>query len=78
MIKKGTSILIPAIKNVFRACIAHMESQGIWQWREDYPAIKHINQDIERKELYCIGEGEEVWATITLNEEQDPQYQDIV
>ncbi len=78
MIKKATSSLIPAIKAVFRACVAHMESQGIRQWHEDYPAIENIRQDIERGELYYVGEGGEVWATMTLNEEQDPQYQDIV
>jgi len=78
MIKKGTLPLIPAIKAVFRACVAHMESQEIMQWHEDYPAIENICQDIERGELYYIGEENEVWATITLNEEQDPQYQDIV
>ncbi len=77
MIKKGTITLIPAIKSVFRACVSHMESQGIWQWDEDYPAIENIRRDIERGELYYIGAGKEVWATITLNEEQDPQYQDI-
>jgi len=77
MIKKGKHSLIPAIKSVFRTCVAHMESQEIWQWHEDYPAIENIHQDIERGELYYIGEGEEVWATITLNEVQDPQYQNI-
>ena len=78
MIKKGTPELILAIKAVFRACVMHMELQGIRQWHEDYPAIENIRQDIERGELYYIGKGEEVWATITLNEEQDPQYQDII
>lgn len=77
MIKKGTPSLIPAIKTLFRACVIHMKSQGIWQWNEDYPAIENIRQDIERGELYYIGEDEEVWATITLNDEQESQYQDI-
>lgn len=77
MIKKGTSQLIPAIKSLFRACVTHMESQDIMQWNEDYPAIENIRQDIERGELYYIGEGEEVWATITLNDKEETQYQDI-
>lgn len=77
MIKKANPQLIFAIKGVFRACVAHMESLGIMQWHEDYPAIENVRLDIERGELYYIGEGEEVWATITLNEEQESQYQDI-
>jgi len=77
MIKKGRNQLIPAIKSLFQACIAYMESQGIIQWHEDYPAIENIRRDIEREDLYYVGEGGEVLATITLNDEQDTQYQDI-
>lgn len=77
MIKKASPSLIPAIKAVFQACVVHMESLGIMQWNEDYPAIENIRRDIERGELYYIGEGEEVWAIITLNDEEELQYQDI-
>lgn len=77
MVKKVTHHLIPAIRAVFRACIIQMKSQGIVQWDDDYPAQKDIDADIERGELYYIGEGENVWAVFTINEIQDAQYQDI-
>lgn len=78
MIKKATSHLIPSIQVVFEACIKWMESQDIMQWYAGYPARKNIVDDIEGGELYYIGEGENVWAVITINEAQDPQYQDVV
>lgn len=74
---KATPRLIPAIRAVFKACIAHIESQGIIQWHTDYPAKKNIEKDIERGELHYIGAGKDVWAVITINEIQDPQYQGV-
>jgi len=77
MIKKATHHHVSAIRAVFRACIMQMKSQGIVQWDDDYPAQKDIDTDIERGELYYIGEGENVWAVFTINEIQNTQYQDI-
>jgi len=77
MIQKATFQLIPAIRTVFKSCIVHMKSQGIIQWHLDYPAQKDIEKDIERGELYYTGEEKDVWAVFTINEIQDPQYQDI-
>jgi len=77
MIKKATIRHIPAIRAVFEACIAGMESQGIVQWHAGYPTQKNIEEDIRYAELYYIGTDEDVWGVITINEKQDPQYQDI-
>lgn len=77
MIKKATHHHVPAIRAVFRACIMQMKSQGIVQWDDDYPTQKDIDTDIEQGTLYYIGEGEDVWGMMTINEIQDAQYQDI-
>ncbi len=75
--KKAKPHHIPAIEALFQACIAAMDAKGIRQWNKDYPGRENIIKDIERQELYCIGEGEEVQGVITLNDIQDPQYKDI-
>ena len=45
------NIIISLIKD----CIEHMNKQNIYQWDEFYPSYNLIQQDIQNKSLYLIG-----------------------
>ncbi|MFT4663501.1 MAG: GNAT superfamily N-acetyltransferase [Polaribacter sp.] len=68
---------IPSVHQLFVRCTDALLAAGIKQWHYDYPGETHIRKDVEAGETYVIREGKECLATITLNGQQDEQYQAI-
>lgn len=68
---------VPILMDIFIKCTDHMLANGIQQWHYDYPNEVVISQDIEQKTLFVIKDDLGGLATITLNEQQDEQYQSI-
>ncbi|MBL4623815.1 MAG: hypothetical protein JKY42_01540, partial [Flavobacteriales bacterium] len=55
-------------------CAENLKTNGIFQWDNDYPTIQLVEKDVIKGELYKLILGNQIVATITLNEEQDPAY----
>ena len=74
LIEKGTTNDIEDIVTIFRSVSEDMTSNGINQWDEVYPTQANVVEDISNQELFLIKIDGTPIATMTLNEEQDPQY----
>ncbi len=68
---------VDSIMDIFIACTDAMVAAGIHQWNYTYPTPKVVTQDIRKQEAYVFKEGEKCLATITLNTDQDKQYENI-
>lgn len=66
-----------AIMTIFKDCTREMLANGIGQWHYDYPRQEGVAKDIQRKEVFVWQEDLVIMGTITLNEQQDQQYQQI-
>lgn len=62
---------------LFKACTTEMLANGIGQWHYDYPTREGVEADILNGEVYLWKEKAELLGTITLNEQQSEQYQQI-
>ena len=60
-----------------KACGAHMRSNGIDQWDEDYPDIDTLRRDIIDQNLFVMKKDDQVVGVIVLNENQDPEYDEM-
>ncbi len=65
------------IMAVTRACAAHMQAAGIFQWNDHYPSEKDFRNDIDRKELYVLHEAGELIAFIALTPIMDEEYKSV-
>ena len=65
------------IMSLISSCIEDMEGRGIHQWDEIYPDEKTIINDMEKKQLYLLEEGNQICGIIALNEFQEPQYKTV-
>ena len=54
-----------------------LEKQFISQWTGNYPIRSIVKNDIEKQDLSVLKQGDEVIGAITLNEEQEPEYNTI-
>lgn len=76
-VEKGKKSDADEIADLFVQCTDFLISLGIQQWRYTYPLISDVQGDIEKEELFVIRDHGNIVATITLNGDQDPQYQSI-
>lgn len=63
------------IFQIFKAAISYMDSQNIPQWDEVYPAVRDIESDILKQEMYVLVKEDKIIAAIALNEVQDDGYE---
>ena len=68
---------IGAIMTVFKHCTEAMLKANIHQWDGKYPTSTIFQRDIEESCVFVIKSDVEIVATITLNSQQDEQYQAI-
>lgn len=68
---------LPAVTDLIRSCVRHMEAEGIHQWDEIYPDETMFASDIERRELFVLEKEGRIRGTMALNEFQEPAYQDV-
>ncbi len=62
---------------MYKLAIQTLRSRGIDQWDELYPALSDIEQDIASKSMYVL-QSANLEAAVTLNEQQDPSYADVL
>ena len=58
---------LPAVMNLIKACIQHMESQGIFQWDEIYPGSGTLEKDIGSHSLYVARSAGRTCGILVLN-----------
>jgi ribosomal protein S18 acetylase RimI-like enzyme len=63
---------------IVREVTRHMNQQGISQWDEIYPDRTILQKDIENQHMHLIEEDGEVAGMITLNENQEPEYTNVL
>lgn len=73
-IKKVSISQLDEVFQLIMDCRKAMESEGVFQWTDQYPTLKIISNDISKRNLYClIGKGK-IAGVININELQDPEY----
>ena len=54
-----------------------LEKNGIYQWTDSYPTISIIENDIRKGELFTLKNESKLIGAITINEDQEKEYQII-
>jgi ribosomal protein S18 acetylase RimI-like enzyme len=72
--RKGTKDDLNAIDILVSDAIGQMESQGIMQWDEIYPAHEVFERDIKAGNLYIGCDAENMEVVYVLNHEFDEAY----
>jgi ribosomal protein S18 acetylase RimI-like enzyme len=69
---------LPAVTEVFSACVRDMLDRGIDQWDESYPNAEITRHDCTHGSLF-VAENEQgiVVACLTMDENQAPEYAEI-
>lgn len=75
--RKGTPEDLDALILLLQAAVRDMEQKGIHQWDAVYPNRKDLEQDVRTQTLYvCAREGKPI-AMGVLNEQWDPEYEEL-
>lgn len=77
MIKLLTQNDLPQATSVLTKVKAHMMQQGIDQWDNQYPTKEILQNDIHNKQAFGYFEQDVLMAYMVLNEQCDPEYDDI-
>lgn len=77
-ILKATVSDLPQLMETFMACTAEMKKHGIDQWNYQYPEPTEVLNDIRAGMVYVIKNSKRIVASVTLNEKQDAQYENVV
>ena len=77
-IKKGSLQDLGNVMEIINNCVEDMEARGINQWiAEFYPAEDIIKRDIDSGFLYVLKDKSDYLGTITINENQPSEYQEV-
>lgn len=76
-IQLAQSTDLPALIQLFQKAKVQLDQQKIFQWTDDYPSKINIDKDFKNRTLYLLKNAQELIGAVTLNEEQDHQYQTI-
>ena len=74
--RPATAANLPAIYEIYRTAIDAMNKNGIPQWDEIYPSPAILEADLRRGELYVADSQGIVLASVVMNEQCDPAYDD--
>jgi len=77
MIRRAKISEIPDIITICKSCAAHMISNGIYQWNEQYPSATAFEEDIERNELYVLEIDEIIIGTVVISTRMDNEYKPV-
>lgn len=77
VVRKATSADAAALLQLVRDCVAGMRVAGIEQWDEVYPNAETIARDIEAGTLHVLCDGDTIIASITIDQNMDPLWQDL-
>lgn len=62
------------ISLLYRAAVARMVEDGIFQWDEIYPSDEVLLEDILQEKMFLLAAEDRIAACITVNEEQEEAY----
>lgn len=62
---------------IYDDCRKAMQSVGIFQWQNEYPAIETVKQDLEEQTLYGYYENEKCLGAVCISTFQDEEYKEI-
>ncbi len=68
---------LPRLIQLFQNAKTYLDQQKIFQWTDTYPSKTNIEKDLKDKTLYVLKNNEALMSAVTLNEEQDIEYQSI-
>jgi ribosomal protein S18 acetylase RimI-like enzyme len=71
-----TEDAIPVME-IITQCMAHMRTQGIYQWDEIYPSLQVVEADARSQSLFVIRQQGACVAAVCLNTVQPEQYREI-
>ena len=77
MIVAGVSGDEQEIIAMTKLCAADLISKGISQWDENYPDLNTIQTDIHQGELFKYVIDDTILGIVVLNENQDPEYNEL-
>jgi ribosomal protein S18 acetylase RimI-like enzyme len=77
MIRRAEPSEIEKIITITRACAAHMEAQGIYQWNEHYPSLAAFKEDVARNQLYVLVRANELVGSIVISTLKDAVYEGV-
>ena len=77
MIQHAKISEIPDILAMTDACRRYMDSQGIYQWTDDYPSENQFKVDIEREELYTLRQGSVLVGCVVISAFMDAEYKTV-
>jgi ribosomal protein S18 acetylase RimI-like enzyme len=76
-IEKATTNDFTEILELYRLAITFHKRLGIIQWDDDYPSTETLKENLELGATWVIKLNDKIIATVTLDENQDPQYENI-
>lgn len=65
------------IYSLTNACATDMISRGIHQWNEHYPPKNKLEDDINKGELFCLTDNDEVIGIVVITETEDVEYENV-
>jgi len=65
------------IFKIYDDCRKAMQSEGMFQWQNEYPALENIKQDIEDRTLYGYYENGKCLGAVCISTFQDEEYKEI-
>ncbi|MFC7440096.1 GNAT family N-acetyltransferase [Laceyella putida] len=65
------------IMEIYRNVVQMMNKQGIYQWAEDYPNEDVLKNDIAKGNLYTLLDEGQIAAIVALDQEFEPEYEQI-
>lgn len=68
---------LPEITKMYDEVVELMNENGIYQWGEDYPNPDLLKRDQEKGDLYLLKKDGKIAGAVVLNEEYDPEYNQI-
>ncbi|MEQ1748351.1 MAG: GNAT family N-acetyltransferase [Prosthecobacter sp.] len=76
-VRRATTADAATLLQLVRDCVAGMRAAGIEQWDDVYPNAETIAADIEAGTLHVLCEGDTIIASITIDQNMDPLWQDM-
>jgi ribosomal protein S18 acetylase RimI-like enzyme len=68
---------LPEILDLVSACTQKMQSEGNFQWYDEYPTPEILTKDIEDETLFIVNHNDKIIGILALTYNEEVQYKDI-
>ena len=76
-IRKAVEADLDEILSLYRECTIKMNASGLFNWHDSYPDRATLLDDIHEGSLYILVT-DRIHGAVALNDEQPPEYKDIL